>query len=486
MTDNNNLTLLKAKAPVRRFCALILAAAAVFSAVTACSKNGGENADSSEPVTTEPSMYVVTAKPDEGEGLTNNNSEVKDAASLNKTFQTTPPADAEPVGNDPAGLEASPRPDITLTMHIENRKILVGGSCGDEAVIFIRGGLKDMTYTTRDNCFMGTADLPAEGTVNLVVTQQLPGMAESDPITLTTQARNDVKLQKIKGNYHEIIGNNYRSYVVDEVDDFTGRNLYNDKQKETIKTRIAQNVDYLKSVNPNAEIIYLLVPTEMHVYPEFVPEEYVQYTGENRTAQFAQAARDGGAVVIDLYDAFCSLRDNGRYNLFHNTDTHWTYFGAYIGLSELCKHISEAWPDCVPRPEEDYGFYNKLADCGDLGEHLMIDNSLLKDYSTFWEPKFDIVANPDIFKGNRTELYHDNTTREQTIRNNREGLELPKVMIIRDSFGTPAFGIFSDAFSETYWRAMWDYEFPKNQISSLKPDYIVYMVAERNIKSIVR
>jgi hypothetical protein len=409
------------------------------------------------------------------------------SANTGETVSDTKSAVTEPAQT--ASVQArsdtkSAQPVITLSMNNENRKMLIGGKCAVGATIYIRGGLKDMTYGTRDGNFLGSVDLPANGTVTLTITQNEPGKDESDPITITAKAMTDVTLSETKGAYHEIIGNNYHNYVVDEVADYTGTNLYTDSQKTSVSNKIEKNVAYLKSLNPGAEIIYLLVPTQMHLYPESVPEQYIQYTADSRTAQFTKLARDAGAIVIDLYDAFYKLRD-GEYNLFHYTDTHWSYFGAYIGYRELMNYISIKWPDAAPRAESEYGFYNKEVDCGDLGEHLMISNPLLKETTTFYNPKFNIVVNPDIYKNNSVELYHTNTQDQQTITNTRKGLNLPKAMIIRDSYGTAAFGIFSDAFSEVYWRAMWDYTFSKDAISKAKPDYIIYLVTERNIKSIV-
>ncbi len=373
-------------------------------------------------------------------------------------------------------------PNITVVMHNENFRVLIGGTCAADAVIHMRGGEEDLTYNPDDGNFLGNIEIPSSGAAVIYVTAEQPGLAESEPYEISVKSRTDVNLIDRMGAYHHIIGTDYQGFVVDELNDRTGANVFTEKQAESVKKRIAERVSYLNSLG--CELIYFLIPTPMHVYPELVPDRFPLNTGVTRTQQFEKAATEAGAVVINLYDLFMEHK-NDEFKIFHKTDTHWTQYGAYLGYQKLMSYISKKWPDASGRGQDEVEFYKKQVEIADLAEHTAMDQKLLRENATFMRLLFETKYNPEIFHPRTNRLTHDLCSQDHSTKSSRTELNLPRAYVMRDSFGTPIYSLIADAFESVSWKGMWSYDFNKKDISAFEPNYLIYIITERNIGTII-
>ena len=380
--------------------------------------------------------------------------------------------------------EKTALPNLTVIKHTANTQIFVGGKCSENAVIHIKGGLNDMIYRPDDDNFMGVTSISSSGVTILTVTAQEEGKAESDPIMITVRPRNNVNIFESHGIYGVIVGNDYQGHFLDALDDYIGANLFTDNQITMVEKNIKEKVDFLKSDGLNAELIYLMIPNPMNLYPETVPDEYVRYTENSRTKQFTEIAEKAGATVIDLTDTFMEHRYD-EYKLFHKTDSHWSYYGAYIAYKDLFDYIGQKFPAAKPRDPSLFEFYNKEVNVGDMAVHQEIDEPLLRENTTFANFLWDINPNPEIYiSDNSNLLTHDLISNTHTINNNDP--DLPTAVLLRDSFGSSIYSMISDRLSIAYWQAMWNYSFDKRAIKDINPDYYIYVVTERNIKNIMQ
>lgn len=381
------------------------------------------------------------------------------------------------------GENRSEIPDLTFVKHVENDVVAIGGSCAEDAVIHIRGGAEEVITHNDHGSFLTSVKLPSSGSAILHVTAEQPGKEESKPYIITAYVRNDVTFITRMGAYHHFYGDYLQSFVMDEVGDFTGATVLSDSQIASAKKNIKGRADYLAELG--CKLVYLVVPTPMHIYPEWVPEEYVPYEGERRIDQFEKLATEAGATVINLYDTFMEHKSD-EFKIFFRTDTHWTYYGAYLGYLELMKVVSAGWKDAAARTTDEVTFYNEWSNMGDIAEHTESDPSLLREYATFVRFNFDNEFFNDIFYTGTCRLNHSLMSMQiTTVNKQRGGLDLPKAYILRDSFGTSIYPFISDAFSSVYWAEMWSYDFSKSKIKSFMPDYFIYVVTERNLGSVI-
>ncbi len=401
-------------------------------------------------------------------------------------FKSIIEADIGITETETSAADTTPRseiPDISVVKHNENYRVLIGGKCAEDAVIHMRGGVTDLIYKPDSGYFLGNIEIPSSGSATVYVTAEQPPLAESEPYVIHVTARTDMNLEERMGAYHCIIGGDYKAFVVDELNDRTGANVLSDKQVEAAENKIADRVNFLNGMD--CKLIYFIIPTPMHVYPELVPDRIPLNTGITRTEQFETVAAQAGAVVINLYDLFTEHK-NDEYKIYHKTDTHWTQYGAYLGYCELMKYISSAWPDAVPRSLDEVEFYKKEVLLGDLAPLAEIGtNTPLRENATFMRLLFDTEFDVKLFSPGTNCLNHDLISSARITKNNRADKNLPRVYILRDSFGSPIYSLVSDAFESADWRGMWNYDFNKKDISAFDPDYLIYIITERNIGNVI-
>ena len=68
---------------------------------------------------------------------------------------------------------------------------------------------------------------------------------------------------------------------------------------------------------------------------------------------------------------------------------------------------------------------------------------------------------------------------------NKNGSGLPTAVITRDSFGRTAFDMINDRFSKVTWLAENDFGSTISAIEANKPNYVIYIVSERNLYKVM-
>ena len=58
-------------------------------------------------------------------------------------------------------------------------------------------------------------------------------------------------------------------------------------------------------------------------------------------------------------------------------------------------------------------------------------------------------------------------------------------MLIRDSYSFGIHSFINQSFSTVYWNYTWDYQFKKTEIKKADVDYLVYLISEKNMRSIL-
>ena len=246
-----------------------------------------------------------------------------------------------------------------------------------------------------------------------------------------------------------------------------------------------KKIKELRDKGCNAEIIYLLVPNPMNIYAENAPKSYTQNKGETLRMQWSGAVKAGGATVIDLTDLFMEHK-NDEFKIFQKTDTHWSDYGAMLGYNALMSYIGQKFPDALPRPGSDFEVSNKEYNCGDIYSRFYLNPADMKETTAFVKFKFDPPGGRiDMYEsGNCLNLVHSKVSGAQTTHTNLTG-NFPSVYIYRDSFAGTLHDFITDRFSTATFTGMWDYNWRLNDIVSKDPDYILYVISERNIKQVL-
>jgi len=390
--------------------------------------------------------------------------------------------------------ERSAAPKVSVKKHSHNASFLIGGKCETGAMIRVSGGAEEI-YTGSD-CGDYLVEVPfsAEGTSILRLTAESSGKAPSEETVFIVKARKDVDIYEKYGTFGVIVGYNYMTYFDDCLPDYIGDNLIDEKEIEAVAKRTAKKISDLRDRNCEAEIIYLIVPNTVRTWAEDMPRRYAEEKSETLFRQWKKGVAEGGATVLDLTDLMMAHK-NDEYKIWHKTDSHWTEYGAYLAYVELMDYIAKKFPDAAPRPGSDFEFYSTERDIGDIYMRLEINDSDLKETTAFAKFNFDPPHfNPDFDKGHLgLELYepkniyiiHDRVAFEHTTKSNMPG-KLPSVYVMRDSFEGCLHAFYTDRFSTATFQGMWNYGyFNAKEIAKSNPDYVLYVISERNIKNVL-
>jgi len=392
-----------------------------------------------------------------------------------------------------AGARRTNLPRVDVRHHFHNTHFIIGGKCEPGAMIRVTGGLHEIYTGSNHGNFLVDVPFAAEGTTILRLTAEAPGKEPSEEIAFVVSPRRDVSYFEDFGIFGVVVGYNHMTFFADNLDGYTGEDLISDTEIAGITTRISNRITQLRDRGCNAEIIYLLVPNTSRLWAEDMPVRYTMNTGTTLLDQWSGAVRAGGGTVLDLTDLMRNHK-NDEYKIWHYTDSHWTEYGAYLGYNALMNYIARSFPDAAPRPRSDFEFYNTEIDIGDIAVRIGVDHSALKEYTTFANFNFDPPHfNSDFNKGhlgrdlynrNNSYIIHARVAHQHTTNSNMPG-NLPSVYVMRDSFEGPLHAFYTDRFSTATFAGMWDYNFNAAEIARLNPDYVLYVISERNIRNVM-
>ena len=388
-----------------------------------------------------------------------------------------------PVGSADSDLEKSAPPTMTVSSHGGDDLVIFGGKCTVGAKIHVRGHLHEyQVFGTDDDNWFIEVQIPS-GVSTLTITQEEPGKAESDPIIVTAQPNYDLNFEQY-GDYRSALGDNMQGHYYGQFADWMGTNILTEKQVDGLTSRLKDRVDFL--AENGCELIYLIVPNPISIYPETAPIRYPKSTADtSRTEQFYAAAREAGATVVALEDLMWAHRED-EYKIYNKLDSHWTSYGAYLAYDALMDVLVPDWPalDLVV-PGEDVEFYNEEVNGGDMLNPYELDNSRIQENATFVKWLVETVDSPYHYYEGTNRPYYPPVSDRKTVTNKlAKGKDLPTAMVVRDSFSTHIYSFFNQTFGEVYWQELWDYNFDKSWIKECKPDYYIVLVTERNIGSI--
>ena len=112
--------------------------------------------------------------------------------------------------------------------------------------------------------------------------------------------------------------------------------------------------------------------------------------------------------------------------------------------------------------------------------------SRVKEYAYYRTFLFDApssVTNTPRYRSAKMLCYSDQVTAENKIKTNRDNL--PSAIVLRDSYSTQLYDILAERMDTTHYLGMWDLSWKNSLIQSEKPDYVIYVLAEWNLDSVL-
>ncbi len=268
----------------------------------------------------------------------------------------------------------------------------------------------------------------------------------------------------------------------EELKTFVGTELFTEKELGEFKNEMLRRKDIIEEKH-NSHLFVAIVPNKANIYPEFMPDHIIRSETGGYGKQILNYLTKNGISTIDLYEPLTKAKQT--HAVYYKTDNHWNDFGAFIASNVILKEFRKVEPKVqeldvnsykVKRVEEKAGDIAKMLSVEDvlsdenyipiplLGEksHQMDQNKYkcIKDFAYPWEYEHTRYTNND---------------------------SLPTILIIRDSFGAKPFKYISEQSKKciTIFDA-WHYGLNEEIIASEKPDIILYLILESQLKNLMK
>ncbi len=398
----------------------------------------------------------------------------------------------------------SAKPKVTICSQVADNIYVVGGVCSKNTEYINIGGAgvaaSKITPAKGESNSYFTAQVKIDYSTTIEIQSKETGKDLSRSVYSYVTTRTGMKNLMTENDYKPVFGLDSRMHFYSSILTYTKSNFLTNIDKSKARTNILTTVSAANNVG--AEVIYLVVPSSAAVYPETLPSEYKKASGETLYSAFKSLAEEKGAKVIYPLDIMTAHKNDGDgYKIYSHTDSHWTTYGAYWGVNALMSYISGKYPSAAPRTVQEMGFYTTELYGGDslfsFGDNSGFENigqvdatngetkaTGIKELTTLYNLKMPTDTLSTITRGKKS-IYLTRDIQAAKTETNPNGSELPNAVIVRDSFGRTAYDMINDRFSKVTWRAENDYSSIESAIYENRPNYVIYIVSERNLHKVM-
>lgn len=360
---------------------------------------------------------------------------------------------------------SAPEP-VTASLRADGR-VIIAGECAEACYVTVTSSSGSVRVRGEGGLFI--AELPSKGGEKLKLYAESDAGIRSDTVAYTAPARATASEGVVAGGSSMLLyGQTFA--------DFTGDNLLKADKLALVRKRVEKIRDSVrKSSGKDTKIIILAAPDPLSVYPEAAPDElYGKRGAVSRLDQYRTALSDvEGVVFLDVRAEMQQNRDIGR--LYYQTDTHWTETGAYFGYRAITDAISADFPSVTPYPFNAFkaetaeavpGDLAGFADLHGISERITVLRPVTRQRAVGLPEKPDTIDR-SIYGGELTSAVNDDS--------------LPVAVMIRDSYSANLFPLIGEHFSFLYAQSMWRYDPEYKKIAEYAPDYVIYVICERNL-----
>lgn len=234
-----------------------------------------------------------------------------------------------------------------------------------------------------------------------------------------------------------------------------------------------------------------IAPSKPSIHPEYLPDGIEVRNPVTRLDQLrdwleATPQRDGrpGVSFVDLRPALLGAK--AQYApLYRRTDTHWNGLGALIATAALVDALRPAFPSLPALSPEQFEISRVPSTGGDLAANLSLAH-VLEDELALLRERVPVtlerqveglapVRIPSTAVGLEQNLAEE---RQRPFRMVQPGVDLPRLLMFRDSYASNLVPFLARAFSSSSY--YWQYRIHDPAIMALeRPDVVVQEIGER-------
>ncbi|MBI2566119.1 MAG: hypothetical protein HYV63_03675 [Candidatus Schekmanbacteria bacterium] len=264
-------------------------------------------------------------------------------------------------------------------------------------------------------------------------------------------------------------------YAGEGILDYTeGRPPFSDDQIELWQSSLRNLRNTLSSCG--VAFYFVAVPNTQSIYPDRLPDGIVP-AATTRRDQLYESLHRSGIDTIDIETPLLNARDDVPF-LYSKVGTHWNGYGAFIAMKSIVQRLSERFAALTSLNQSLLGRYvaARPTDVG-LLNMLSLPTDLLQaddggDVSLGHSIRAQSHPAPSyVPKSLRPVLYAQSDS------------NLPKAIILRDSFGIQLAPLMAEAFQRSLFLWSWRYTEEIGEIVRReRPDVVIWMIVERALQ----
>lgn len=233
----------------------------------------------------------------------------------------------------------------------------------------------------------------------------------------------------------------------------------------------------------NIKCYWLIAPTKHRVYPEFLPDNFIQPKGPSRVevlSKFLNGKFPG--LIIDPTEAL--LKAKKDHKLFYQLDNHWNFNAGFIASDLLYKRIKQDFPSVIAPTYDNYIWKDTITSFGYHKNVIGVESLTEKEQVVYNKKELAIKA----WNYNFPVIEHFPYPWDYEHRyiNYQADSTMPRILVIRDSFGAQMIPFLKEGFRESeFIFDSWHYWVDKGVIEKYDPDMIIYISLETHIESLI-
>lgn len=228
--------------------------------------------------------------------------------------------------------------------------------------------------------------------------------------------------------------------------------------------------------------LVVIVPDKWSVYGEQLPASVGAPAAKTSADLFLAYLRTETELkILDLKEY---LR-NRRWELgplYHQIDSHWNQLGAFVAAEEIARFVGQYDKRVKPLALGDEALAWTQKTDGDLAALLGLEGWLAEN-----EPQVPLASGEVVVRNLPRPRYSSNANRFP-IHTSQDRPELPRALILRDSYGDRLLPWFARSFSEVRW--VWTSNVRRHSIQpvvdEVQPDFVIEEKAEKYLMFPIR
>jgi len=218
--------------------------------------------------------------------------------------------------------------------------------------------------------------------------------------------------------------------------------------------------------------LVVFVPEKYTIYPEYMPAEERPAYKVSRLEQLLAHMRDSSSVpMLDLRPALLAHKAQGI--LFRKTDAHWNDLGGFFAYQAIMNRLQQWYPHAQPSALSDYSIGQMPFTEGEAATEMGLPYQYEEQV-----PQLLAVHPKHVHTLERNSAgYPDTRVIKDVIITECRHAEIPKVVILRDSFCYMLTPFLSQHFGRAVY--LWEFGFNPQVIEQEHPDLVIQERVER-------